>query len=95
MDVVSKYCKGIGKLAIQRQFDQGLLDEERKVNLKTLDTIINKPRVDLPKMLSELEKVFKRALKKTNMAPRLSDKTVSFTILFLSLRHGGLYYNST
>lgn len=77
MEVLSNYYKGIGKLAIQAQFDRRLLDGERVVDLKTLDGIMDQPKTDLPEMLSSLEKVFKRAFRKTNMAPRIEDKTVA------------------
>jgi len=87
MEVLSNYYKGIGKLSIQRQFDQRVLDGERVVDLKTLERIMDKPRADLPKMLLDLEKVFQNTLKQTSMAPKLTDKTVSFDILFLILNY--------
>lgn len=83
MDVISNYYKGIGKLAVQRQFDVRLLDGERMVDLTILESIMDKPRTALPVMLSELENVFKKSFEKTHMAPRLTHNTVSFNILFL------------
>jgi hypothetical protein len=77
MDALSCYYKGVGKLAVQTQFDRRLLDGERVVDLKTLEGIMDKPKTDLPEMLSSLEKVFKREFLKTNMGPRIEDKAVS------------------
>jgi len=79
MDVISNYYEGIGKLAVQRQFDVRLLDSERMVDLTILESIMDEPRTAISGMLLELENVFK----KTYMAPRLTHNTVSFNILFL------------
>lgn len=76
MDVLANYYRGIGKRSIQTQFDQRLLDSERVVDLKTLDTIMDKPRTELPGLLSALEKIFSKSIKNTKMAPKIDDKTI-------------------
>jgi len=41
-----------------------------------LDAIMDKPRTDLPEMLSALEKLFSRRFEETNMAPKIADKMI-------------------
>ncbi|MGI4816422.1 MAG: hypothetical protein ACRYE7_00280 [Janthinobacterium lividum] len=84
INLLSNYYKGLGKLSIQRHFDQRVLDGERIVDLKTLEAIMDKPRKELPAMLTSLEATFREVIKKTNMAPKLTDKKVSFNILLNS-----------
>lgn len=77
MEILSNYYKGIGKMAIQTKFNQRMLDGERVVDLKTLDAIMDKPRAELPEMLSALEKVFTRVSSETKMAPMIDNKVIA------------------